>query len=114
MKLMKIFIVIFLALSTPAMAAGPLGDIERSIGKIADNVKIDKAVRDQARTVEKAVKDIGYTIERAALIRKVTENALADRMRILEARIVKQEAIISNYESLVLLLRAELKELSGE
>jgi len=108
------FLLILTFVSSPIYAGGLLGDIEKSIGKIADNPAIEKAVRDQAKTIEKAVQDTGRTIERAALVQKVTENALADKISSLEARIAQQDTVIANYERLVTLLRAEIKELSGE
>ncbi len=114
MKLINIFIVILFTLSTPVMAGELFGDIEKSIGNIANNKALDKAVRDQAKTVRKALKDVSYTIERAALVQKVTENALADRVKILETRIAEQELVIANYASLVRLLKDELEEASGE
>mgnify|MGYP003676180669 CR=1 FL=1 len=114
MKLFGIFVLILLVMSSPVMAGGLFGDIEKSIGKIADDPTIDKAVRDQAKTVEKAVQDVGRTIERAALVQKVTENALADRVKALELRVAQQSEVIANYERLVSLLRAEIQELNGE
>jgi hypothetical protein len=114
---MKLFrgVILFLSiLSFPALAGGLFGDVEKSIGKIVSDPAIDKAVRDQAKEVAKAVKDVSHTIERAALVQKVTENALADRVKALELRVSQQSEVIANYERLVSLLRSEIKELGGE
>jgi len=113
-KLITIFCVVSLVFSVSTKAAGPLGEIEKSIGKIANNAGLDKAIRDQAKTVEKAIQDAELKIVRDALIQQVTENALADRVKKLEERIAQQQAVIADYENLVTLLRAELKDLSGE
>ena len=63
MNLMKLLIITLIFISTPVLAAGPLGGIEMDIAKIADNAEFEKVVRDQARAIEMAVNDMSYTIE---------------------------------------------------